>query len=339
MRKILMLMIVCAFVFTGCSPDNEPSDVSESFISDVSVPQSAETQNSTEETPSAPETSSEDAADDEYSDYVKQIAEEEELYDISRIKEITAYGRFQSYTYYSQTAERDTRVNILLPPNYSEDKEYPVLYILHGFYDNEEWMARRIVGIPEMLTELYGSGQAAEMIVVLPYIFVSKDMPYCTGMDLDNCFAYDNFINDLTTDLMPFIESSFSVKKGRENTAVTGFSMGGRESLFIGLSLPDVFGYVGACCPAPGLVPIPGSAMHPGQLSESELVFPESQSPRVLFISAGSNDGVVGGTPADYDRIFTENGAEHFYDLMDGTSHDNTSVTPHLYKFFRMIFK
>ena len=59
-------------------------------------------------------------------------------------------------------------------------------------------------------------------------------MAWCTGMDLANCFAYDNFINDLTTDLMPFIEGSFSVAKGRENTAITGFSMGGRESLFIG---------------------------------------------------------------------------------------------------------
>ena len=50
------------------------------------------------------------------------------------------YAEFQKYTYYSTTAERDTNVNVLLPVGYTEEKEYPVLYILHGFWDNEEWI-------------------------------------------------------------------------------------------------------------------------------------------------------------------------------------------------------
>lgn len=82
-----------------------------------------------------------------------------------------------------------------------------------------------------MLTNLIADGEAEEMIVVLPYIYCSKDMPYCTGMDTTNTLNCDNFINDMMTDLIPFIEENFSVAKGRENTAVTGFSMGGREAL------------------------------------------------------------------------------------------------------------
>lgn len=252
---------------------------------------------------------------------------------------VTPYGNFQGYTYYSNTAERDTPVNVLLPPDYSEDKEYPVLYILHGFFDNQDWMARDVVGIPKMLTELYEKGEAEEMIVVLPYIFTSKEMPSCTGMDLDNCLAYDNFINDLTTDLMPFIEENFSVKKGRENTAVTGFSMGGRESLFIGISRPDLFDYVGACCPAPGLVPIPNSPMHPGQLQDDEVRFSDENRPKLVFISAGGNDNVVGTSPADYHKLLEENGEQSIYELMAGTAHDHTSVKPHLYKYLSVIFK
>lgn len=227
----------------------------------------------------------------------------------------------------------------MLPPDYSEDKEYPVLYIIHGFWDNETWMARDIVRIPEMLTELYENGEAEEMIVVCPYIFTSKELPYCTGMDFKNCMAYDNFINDLATDLMPFIENTFSVKTGRDNTAITGFSIGVRESLFIGFRRPDLFAYIAACCPAPGLVPVPGSSMHSGQMERSEMRFAEEDTPRLLMISAGGNDGVVGGTPADYDQILTENNVDHVYQLMDGTGHDHTSVTPHLYKLFSVIFK
>ena len=248
------------------------------------------------------------------------------------------YPEFEKYTYYSTTAERDTNVNVLLPPDYSEDKEYPVVYILHGYYDNEDWMTRPVVGINKMLSNLYDAGEAQEMIVVVPYIYCSKDMPYCTGMDLTNSLNYDNFINDLTTDLMPFIEEKFSVAKGRENTAITGFSMGGRESLFIGFRCPELFGYIGAACPAPGLTPVSNSPMHPGQMEEAELVFEENQ-PYVLLISASKKDSVVGSYPASYHNMLTKNETEHMWHLMSEPGHDHTSVKPHLYNFFRIIFQ
>lgn len=249
------------------------------------------------------------------------------------------YPKFQKYTYFSNTAGRDTNVNVLLPADYSEDKQYPVLYILHGYYDSEEWMARPVVAIDKILTNLQKKGEAKEMIVVLPYIFCSKELPRCTGMDDKNSLAYDNFINDLTTDLMPFIEKTFSVAKGRENTAITGFSMGGRESLFIGIKHPELFGYVGAVCPAPGLVEIPGSAMHPGQIKEAEMTFPAGQEPRILLISSSNADNVVSTSPDSYRKAFEKNGVTFLTHRLQRTGHDHTSVKPHLYNFFKLIFK
>lgn len=248
------------------------------------------------------------------------------------------YSEFRKYKYYSSTAERDTNVNVLLPPDYSEDKEYPVLYIMHGFYDNEDWMTRSVVNLSTIYGNLLASGEAEEMIIVLPYIFCDKDMPYCTGMDIANCLAYDNFINDLTTDLMPFIESEFSVAKGRENTAITGFSMGGRESLFIGFMRPDLFGYVGSACAAPGLVEIPGSSMHPGQMTAEEMKFSDNE-PYLIFISSSKADGVVGSNPDNYRRIMTENDVEYLSHVMVRTGHDHSSVKPHLYNFLKVLFK
>ena len=128
-------------------------------------------------------------------------------------------------------------------------------------------MTRPTVALSEIYNNLLKDGKAKEMIIVSPNIFCSKEMVSCTGMDLKNCLAYDNFINELVNDLMPAIEENYSVAKGRENTAITGFSMGGRESLFIGITRPDLFSYIGAVCPAPGLVEVPGSAMHPGQIT------------------------------------------------------------------------
>ena len=252
-------------------------------------------------------------------------------------KEGVKYSEFKKFTYYSRTAERDTNVNVMLPVGYTEEKKYPVLYILHGFWGNEDWMEGSQVCLDHLLGNLQKAGEAKEMIVVLPYIFCSKERAVCPAFDLENALCYDNFINDLTTDLMPFIESTFSVATGRDNTAITGFSMGGRESLFIGFSRPELVGYIGAVCPAPGLVEIPGSPMHPGQITKEEMTFREN-APHLLMITGSKADNVVGEAPMDYDTVLTENGVEHLWHELPDTAHDQSSVKPHLYNFLRMIF-
>ena len=249
------------------------------------------------------------------------------------------YAEFKKYTYYSRTAERDTNMNVLLPVDYTEEKKYPVLYILHGFWDSEEWMARPEVSLNIMLANLQAQGLAKEMIIVLPYIFCNKELDHCTGMDLVNANSYDNFINDLVLDVKPFVEKTFSVATGRENTAVTGFSMGGKEALFISFARPDLFGYVGAACPAPGLVEIPGSALHPGQIQEEELVYPPDRKPAVVFVTSSQADTIVGPAPKSYIDMMTKNGTEHIWHLLEDTWHDHTSVKPHLYNYLRMIFQ
>ena len=248
------------------------------------------------------------------------------------------YSEFRKYTYYSSTAGRETNVIVMLPPDYSENKKYPVLYILHGFFCDETWMTGADVKLNIIYGNLLAEDETEEMIIVLPYMFCDKNMPRCTGMDLANCLAYDNFINDLTTDLKPFIENEFSVAKGRENTAITGFSMGGRESLFIGFRRPDMFGYIGSVCGAPGLVEIPGSPMHPGQMTADEMTFAEN-NPCVILISSSKADNVVGGSPDSYREILTGNGVEYLSHVMESEAHDHTSVKPHLYKFLKMLFK
>lgn len=253
-------------------------------------------------------------------------------------QEGVSYPTFQKYTYYSHTAHRDTPVNVLLPTDYDEQRTYPVLYILHGYWDTQDWMARDAVGLNVMLGNLWASGEAEEMIVVLPYIFCDQELRSCTGMNLRNSLCYDNFVNDLTADLMPFIQQNFAAATGREQTAITGFSMGGRESLFIALTHPELFAWVGAVAPAPGLTPIPGSADHPGQLQESELTFGDTK-PELLLISASRADGVVTSTPSGYRQVLQLNGEELVWHQLTNTQHDHTSVKPHLYNFCRMIFR
>ncbi len=253
------------------------------------------------------------------------------------------YGILQKHTYYSSTAGRDTKVNVLLPPGYTEEEKYPVLYMLHGYWGNEDALLDEgdaSLRLQQILGNLAANGEAEKMIVVFPYIFCSKDKPTCTAMDIENSLCYDNFINDLITDLMPYIEKNFSVKTGRANTAISGFSMGGRESLFIGMTRSDLFGYVGAVCPAPGLTPGHDLNAHPGQLKENELVIDKTKGvPYVLMVSAAVNDSVVGNAPESYHNIMTKNGVNHIWHTVPDGNHGGNTIRPHFYNFAKAIFK
>ena len=244
------------------------------------------------------------------------------------------YGTLTKVKYYSDTCGRERKVNILLPSGYTEDKKYPVLYVLHGYWGNEDSMCSptdETLTTVEIVGNLIAEGEAEEMIVVFPYIFCSKELEYCTGMDATNNAAYDNFINELYDDLMPFIEDTYSVAKGRENTAITGFSMGGRESLYIGFSNPEKFGYIGAICPAPGVTEL---------IPEEELVFEsEEVTPYVLLITAGSNDTVVYNVPETYHYALKNNGVDHIWSYVEGGYHGGNCIRSNMYNFCRTIFK
>ncbi len=244
------------------------------------------------------------------------------------------YGEIEHITYKSKTLGRERNCNVMLPPDYDKNTKYPVLYALHGYWGDEYSLLNQgdaSIKFREVLGNLIWDGEAEPMIVVFPDIFCHEEKEDCDGMNDENNKAYDNFINELTKDLMPYIEKHYPVLKGRSNTAITGFSMGGRESLYIGCKLQDKFGYIGAVCPAPGVVP--------DCLSEDEMKFEEDTKPYLLMISAGDNDTVVYNNPENYHNIFTKNGVEHIYHVVPGGAHGGNTIRPHLYNFLRYCFK
>ena len=244
------------------------------------------------------------------------------------------YGEFEHITYRSKGLDRKRNANVLLPADYDESKKYPVLYALHGYWGDEYSLLDQGDGsikFREVLGNLISNGEAAEMIVVFPDIFCHPSKEDCDGMNDENNKAYDAFIDELQNELMPYIEKHYSVATGRENTAITGFSMGGRESLNIGLKLTDKIGYIGAVCPAPGLIP--------DCVSEDEMVFAEGSEPYLLMISAGTNDTVVYSNPENYHNIFTKNEVPHIWHTVTGGEHWGSTINPHIYSFLRFIFK
>ncbi|MBQ4465739.1 MAG: hypothetical protein II916_07230 [Oscillospiraceae bacterium] len=239
------------------------------------------------------------------------------------------YGEMRFCTYWSKTRGRETPVRVLLPAGYNENETYPVLYLLHGYWNDETTLSDPDSGLQNIIGNLIASGEAKKMIVVFPYIYTSKTMPYCTGMDWENNQNYDNFIYDLEADLMPWMEQNFSIKTGREHTGISGFSMGARESFYIGVRMSDRFGYVGSVCTAPGL--------SPGMLDTKDLKF--AQQPYMMLLSGAVYDGVVGNNPENYHNILSGNGVPHIWNSLPDGGHDNNSIQPHVYNLVKFAFQ
>lgn len=84
-----------------------------------------------------------------------------------------SYGTMQKVTYYSQTCKRNRKANVLLPANYSTSKSYPVLYVLHGYWGNEDSLldaGDASLKLRQIIGNAIAHGEAKEMIVVFPYI-------------------------------------------------------------------------------------------------------------------------------------------------------------------------
>lgn len=250
------------------------------------------------------------------------------------------YGEYTHGTYYSETCGMERGYSILLPADYSEDKKYPVLYLLHGIFGDEFSFSNDAGNkIKEIVGNMTADGIIEETIVVCPNMFAKTDPAQQPGFDAQACLPYDNFINDLVNDLMPYIESEYPVLTGRENTYLAGFSMGGRETIYITLKRPELFGYVCAISAAPGVVPAKDMYMeHPGQLKEDEMRFADGAvEPEVFIICCGTKDSVVGTFPKSYHELFEANGVEHIWYEINNADHDNNAIQSGIFNLFKQI--
>lgn len=248
------------------------------------------------------------------------------------------YGEYTHGTYYSKTCGMERGYSILLPADYSEDRKYPVLYLLHGIFGDEYSFTREPANkIREIVGNMEADGMIDDMIVVFPNMYATSDPEQKPAFDWDSCLPYDNFINELTNDLMPYIESEYSVLTDREHTYLAGFSMGGRETIYITLQRPELFGYVCAISAAPGVVYAKDAYMeHQGQLKEEEMCFAEDAiRPEVFILCCGDKDSVVGNFPKSYHEIFEANGTEHIWYEIPTADHDNNAIRSGIYNLLK----
>ena len=251
------------------------------------------------------------------------------------------YGELTEVEYFSKTTDNMRKCLVYTPPNYNAAKTYPVLYLLHGIGGiHTEWLG----GSPnEIISNLINDDKASPMIVIIPNVRASKDDSVPTEViSPESIRAFDNFINDLRDDLMPFINEHYPVSAKREDCAVAGLSMGGREALFIGVSMPETFGYIGAFSPAPGLMPMQPSreprVNHPGQITPKQMTLPDSLKDKTfILVCNGTEEPMFNDLANAYCDALRKNGINPIYYTTQG-GHDFRVWKNGLYHFVRNIF-
>jgi enterochelin esterase-like enzyme len=160
-------------------------------------------------------------------------------------------GTVHRHFYKSGIVGDDRDYYVYTPAGYDphESRTYPVLYLLHGFSDDASaWTA---VGRAHVILDnLIAAGKAKPMVVVMPLgygvpDFVTRGSAVFRDASLRRR-SFDRFRDALFTEVIPEVESTYRVRTDRESRAIAGLSMGGAESLFVGLNALDRFAWVGA---------------------------------------------------------------------------------------------
>jgi enterochelin esterase family protein len=219
------------------------------------------------------------------------------------------HGAIARHVFHSSVAGDDRDFFVYTPPGYDSRRAapYPVLYLLHGLGDDaERWMTGG-GGAHNVLDNLIARGSAVPMVVVTPLGYGTSRGP-AGGRLPENITGYEAILLD---ELMPIVERAYHVSRDRNDRAIAGLSMGGAESLFVGLNHLDRFAWIGAFSSAALLWPAAveaaaaaspagrGGGPAPMDPAHFALTFPRLSAAdnariRMLWIVCGTDDGLIG---------------------------------------------
>lgn len=235
-------------------------------------------------------------------------------------------GNLETVEYDSKSIGMKRKMVVYTPPGYSKDKQYPVLYLLHGIGDIETGWSRQGAAAT-ILDNLHADGKVAPMIVVMPNGRAAKDVTAQTPWG-EQFAAFEAFEKDLIGDVIPYIESHYSAKPDRESRALAGLSMGGGQSLNFGLKNLDTFAWVGGFSSAPNTKPARELVSDPAT-ARAKL--------RLLWISCGDQDGLI-NISRGFHQALNEMKVPHIWHV-DSGAHTWPVWKNDLYLFAQLLFK
>ncbi len=184
------------------------------------------------------------------------------------------HGNVQQVLFHSPSTGAERRAFVYTPAEYDKNptKRYPVLYLQHGWGENEyAWSNQGYANL--IMDNLIADGKCKPFIIVMTY-GMTNDVKF-GGIGQ---FTAQEFETVLVDELVPYVDSHFRTIAKRESRAMAGLSMGGIETKLITLRRPQVFGYWGL---------LSGGTYAPSDLEGK-------QTPRLIFTSCGSKENPAG---------------------------------------------
>lgn len=179
------------------------------------------------------------------------------------------HGNVQQVIFNSPSTGEQKRAFVYTPAEYSANpkKKYPVLYLQHGWGEDETaWSNQGHANL--IMDNLIAEGKCKPFIIVMTYGMTNN-----ARFGTINSFNYKDFETVLVDELIPFIDSNFRTIPDKKHRAMAGLSMGGMETKNITLARPEVFDYYGL---------LSGGIYTPDDLKDVK--------PRLIFTSCGSKE-------------------------------------------------
>ena len=218
------------------------------------------------------------------------------------------HGAVHQHSYLSKVLNRPREVWIYTPPGYETENanKYPLLVLQHGSGDNQQtWVAHGKAHW--ILDNLIAAGKAKPMVVVMLDGHPLGNGGY--GDPAKRSAAMEAFRRELFEDALPLVESRYRVKKDAANRGIVGLSMGGGQSLTVGLGNLDRFAWVGSFSGVP-----PEEA-----ISKTFLADPSGANAklRLLWIGVGQDD-FLRSRNEEFVAKLKESGIQHEWHLTEG---------------------
>lgn len=256
------------------------------------------------------------------------------------------HGDVRERSYFSSVTQTWNRILVYAPPGYDENprKRYPVLYLMHGAGQNETcWSMLGKVG--PILDNLLAERKCAPMLVAMPYGYASRPgqealplRPPAGGGPPDFSRAFETLGDVYTTDLIPYVDSSFRTIADRNHRALAGLSMGGMQTYVIGLDHLDKFAYLGGFSGGAGAFQpqIDIKTFHHGLMADADAF---NKRVRLLFLSTGTNEAQMMQGVLNFRDAAGKAGVKITYFESPGTAHEWQTWRRSLHEFAPLLFR
>lgn len=247
------------------------------------------------------------------------------------LPKMVPHGEVREHWFYSKVTETYRRMFVYTPPGYDKDfaARYPVLYLQHGAGEAEnEWTHSGKMNF--ILDNLIAEGKAKPMIVVMNNGFATR--PSQAGQTLTGNARWSAFEEMLINEVIPDIDKYYRTMPDRANRAMAGLSMGGMQTLTIGVNRFDYFSHLGIFSG----VPANHADLVKGIIAEGEAF---NKKGNLLWFGAGTEEASFINRQKELEELLKKAGINAKFYISEGTAHEFMTWRRCLYQFAPLLFK